>query len=568
MRHDFHSRHGILDRGVAGDAARREHIGVGQLAQLRRGQRHDAGGALRNEKLRVPRRHRALVVERRLQVDQRRRALRVPAVLVVAAPLHPHRRADLAGEQRGVAGGILVAVAAIAARALDVDAAHVLRLHLRHDAELLGEVVRRLAGGPAGQLAVVPFGDGAGRADRAVGMNGEVVGGFQRLCRARHRRLGVAFGLRDVFVEHLGVAHVVPKFGLLGQAGPRGPLHLELARRLDRCPLALADDAEEVGDAHHLHQAGNVLDRAFVDALQRGAECRRAYHATVQHARHLEVLHVGEGAGALARDVEPRHRLADDGVEVWVLGRRLGIELQVEVLAADQLAVADRLADHAAAGLRLDRAVLGDELVGRHADVLGAGGEERLPRRGAGLADLQAALLDGVRAVGRRLVRRQQGVALDHRDRCHRHVEFLGDHLGQRRLDAGAEIDLPGEQGDVALRVDGEVGVDVGGGDDLVGERVAGLARGGVAGGFRHGARDREGDGEQPGGGEQRAAIDRIHGRAPQIVPAARCSARTMRMWVPQRHRLAASASRMSPSLGLGFSFRKAAPCMIMPLMQ
>ena len=45
-------------------------------------------------------------------------------------------------------------------------------------------------------------------------------------------------------------------------------------------------------------------------------------------------------------------------------------------------------------------------------------------------------------------------------------------------------------------------------------------------------------------------------------------TAATMRPWVPQRHRLCASASRISCSLGLGTRFRNAAACMIIPLMQ
>ena len=45
-------------------------------------------------------------------------------------------------------------------------------------------------------------------------------------------------------------------------------------------------------------------------------------------------------------------------------------------------------------------------------------------------------------------------------------------------------------------------------------------------------------------------------------------TARTIRAWVPQRHRLLASAFLMSPSLGFLFLARNAADSMIMPLMQ
>ena len=108
-------------------------------------------------------------------------------------------------------------------------------------------------------------------------------------------------------------------FACVGQRLRLRPCRLELLRRLDRGPLALGDDAEEIALAHDLDDAGNVLDRALVDAFELGADRRRAHHAAVQHAGHAEVLHVGEAAGHLVRDVDARHRLADDLVVLRVL---------------------------------------------------------------------------------------------------------------------------------------------------------------------------------------------------------------------------------------------------------
>ena len=98
-----------------------------------------AGRLLRNVELGLPGGHVAGVVHARAQVDQRRRALRVPAVLVGARPLHAHRLADRLGEQRGIGGGILVAVAAVAAGAFDIDAAHVFGRQREHLRQLLAQ---------------------------------------------------------------------------------------------------------------------------------------------------------------------------------------------------------------------------------------------------------------------------------------------------------------------------------------------------------------------------------------------------------------------------------------------
>src|SRR6266702_1686246 len=86
----------------------------------------------------------------------------------------------LARMSMSVGGGVLVAVAAVAARAFHIDAAHVVRRYAEHGGELLAQVMGRLRGRPRGQLAVLELGDRAGRADRAVGVDGEVVGRLER----------------------------------------------------------------------------------------------------------------------------------------------------------------------------------------------------------------------------------------------------------------------------------------------------------------------------------------------------------------------------------------------------
>ena len=276
----------------------------------------------------------------------------------------------------------------------------------------------------------------------------------------------------------------------------------------------------------------------------------------MQHAGHAEVLHVAEPARHLVGNVEAGHRLADELVilRVLFLRRRFGIELDGKTLAADKLGIGDLLA---AAG---NDAVGDGELRGRHAELFCRGVEECRACRRRGLAQLHAADLNGQAAPGLALVGREQGVALDHVDAVHRHVELVGDDLLQRRIDAGAQLDLAGIDRHLAAVVDRQEGIDLGE-DDRLG---AGLRHGSLKS-----AGKREADDQRAGTDERVAAGNlHIHGRLPYAAADARLTARTMRAWVPQRHRLLASAVLMSASLGFLFLVSKSAPCMIMPLMQ
>ena len=135
--------------------------------------------------------------------------------------------------------------------------------------------------------------------------------------------------------------------------------------------------------------------------------------------------------------------------------------------------------------------------VGRHAELFCRFVDERRARRGRGLAHLHAADLDGEAAPGLALVGREQGVALDHVDAAHRHIELLGDDLLQRRVDAGAEIDLAGIDGHLSAVVDRQEAIDLG-------ERRLASAPG-----LRHGLLERAGEREaddQRAGTEQRVA--------------------------------------------------------------
>ena len=88
---------------------------------------------------------------------------------------------------------------------------------------------------------------------------------------------------------------------------------------------------------------------------------------------------------------------------------------------------------------------------------------------------------------------------------------------------------------------------------------------------LRHGQR-REAEGEhdaaKPGGEIAARQMGSIHDQILPLAWAARRTARTMRLWLPQRQRLPASPSRTCASVGRGLRSSSAFAAMIMPLVQ
>src|ERR1700747_252493 len=105
------------------------------------------------------------------------------------------------------------------------------------------------------------------------------------------------------------------------------------------------------------------------------------------------------------------------------------------------------------------------------------------------------------------------------------HVQLFGNHLGQRGAHSGSELGLAAEDRHVSPTVDSDPRIDVV-------KAVGGLAR--------RGQGKAECDCEDACGGQEVAAGD-----GHLTPPAARFTALMMRMWVPQRHRLLSSASRI-----------------------
>src|SRR5262249_29432643 len=104
----------------------------------------------------------------------------------------------------------------------------------------------------------------------------------------------------------------------------------------DRTPFIVRNDREQILHAHDF-RAGNVLDRRLINGDELSADGYRPDEASVEHVGHGKVMHVDVRAKAFCRYVRPRQRLADDGIARGVLEGRLGIELEVELAASNEV---------------------------------------------------------------------------------------------------------------------------------------------------------------------------------------------------------------------------------------
>src|SRR5262249_16814502 len=137
-------------------------------------------------------------------VYERRRALRIPPVLVGAHPLHAYWATDRARKQSGVGRRILVPVTPVASRTVDVDYTHVRLGHSKHQSELFAQVVCGLAGRPARQLDFFECRDRARGTDGTMRMDGEVIRGRKLLVRLGERRINVTAVAGNVFMGDMG----------------------------------------------------------------------------------------------------------------------------------------------------------------------------------------------------------------------------------------------------------------------------------------------------------------------------------------------------------------------------
>ncbi len=558
MHHRVQVGHGVGRVHVLIDQPRGPSRRLRDAGGVEREQGHvgKVGGGHGEPRLRLPRRDLTVAVHGRAQLQKLGGALGVETVLLLPRPLHAYGPSGGLGEQGRLGCRVVSAVRAVGAGAVQVDNADALALDTEH----------ARAGGleAVGVLRRAPHRDGVGAhvghpargTDGAVRLDGPAVGRAEEL-RARGRRAqgGEIAALGDLLVAHDATRpHRLELLRVVGQPGARRPLGLESPRGADGVPLAVGDHGEEALDADHAG-ALDGRDGRLVHGDQGGAQRGRMDHAGVQHVGQHQIVEILVAPRDLGGQVGPGQRLADEAEAVGRLERRLSVDLQVEGLVADEIAVGDG----AAAVLRPHHAVSDLEIAHGLAEACGGPGEEGLARGGRGVADLGTAAGDGVAARRRALVRRERGVALDHGDAIEGDIELLSSHLAHGDASARADVDLAREEGHRAVGVDGEVGV-----DEIRCERLAEEAVG-----IGHGlgeqplrAFEAQAHDERAARGEKSAARDH---REP---PATLSTARITRAWLPQRQRLPASASRTCASLGRGVLVRSARAATTKPAVQ
>ena len=221
-----------------------------------------------------------------------------------------------------------------------------------------------------------------------------------------------------------------------------------LLRRVEiRCgdpdEIAVANDA----DARHR------LGLARVERGERRLEGRRAKDLSMKQAGALDVGRVVVRAGHEVAAVHlGRRRAGDRPPRRRTDGRRRGFggERPDELLAARQVAVREK---SIGAGVE-DPAVGRREFVAPHFPARGREIDERLACGGGDGAKLRPHRRGRAAAEGAGVPGNEIGVAHDEVDRVHAHAQFLGDLLGERRADVLAHLDLAGEDGHAAVRVD------------------------------------------------------------------------------------------------------------------
>ena len=177
------------------------------------------------------------------------------------------------------------------------------------------------------------------------------------------------------------------------------------------------------------------------------------------------ILDVGVLAGALRGNVRPRRGSADDGVGGRSRERRLWIDGNRETAALNQAADwhrARRARRPSTVGRtgRADFAVDDRQIRGRYAEALRGAAQQFLSRARGGLADGGASAGQPGAAARAAVVRTTARITVDERDARNRDAELLGGHLRDGDAHPGADVDLAGEDGDAAVRVDGQEAID------------------------------------------------------------------------------------------------------------
>ncbi len=132
----------------------------------------------------------------------------------------------------------------------------------------------------------------------------------------------------------------------------------------------------------HPDHPGAGGDRVRVDVHEPGAGARRAHDPRMDHARRADILDIGCAARDLGGDVDPRQRLADEGVSRRIAkGDPLGHRCVEFDLRGD---LGEREAPPVRRG---HRAAVDSQAVRRQAETAPGGVEEQGPRGRGGVPD-------------------------------------------------------------------------------------------------------------------------------------------------------------------------------------
>src|SRR5713226_8820364 len=430
--------------------------------------------------------------------------------------------------------------------------------HLQRLRQLAAQGKNALCMAPDVQLALLPMRHRARRADGGVRLERAGEGCLERLdrrgCRfallAHH---GVLRGLPPEVVEQLAARRRQRRRLLPFRALAQRP------RRRDGLLFALGGDGEKAAIADDGDDARHGPRGPLVHRGETRPRRGRPDDAAEQHAGKAHVVHVGHAARHLGGNVAARDALADEAVLGSGLGLRLGRGLAFEHRVRGELPIGG-----AGAAGREDDAVLDSQ--GRHlcAELRGGRLQQDAACLGAGETQRRSRFFDRAAARGDAFVRGARGVARNHVDAREIDLELVADDLGERGHDPLADLHLAGERGHGAVRVDTQPAVEHA--IFLQASRQRRRRLGEPA----SERREREAHSECCGLFEKAAPRDALElaGAHGDISFAARWIARTIRLCVPQRQRLPASACRISGSVGCGVSSSSALADISMPEMQ
>ena len=364
--------------------------------------------------------------------------------------------------------------------------------------------LRRLAGRPDLELAVLPLRQAVLRFERRVRDEGIRVGAFNDLGRRLERGIRVAVlahgeagcGLREL-LGSLGKSHAA-----LRCRRPLVPGDLQFLARAVRLPPTVGDNRDAPEQAAEIIAAVNDkgvahawlrLDDIEIGGCDFAAKDRALLEHGRQHAGHREVDRVDRLAGDNGLVVDAGRGLTDNGVVLGILqcdgakvGRRQGRGCRRQFAVAER--AVRRAMRHATGGrgavtVRHTPRLRGSR--GQHHPAGGAGAAQRFPvgRRARAAARV-------LRSVFRRIeigLLQAHVLPLD--------AEFLGNQHRHRRLDALSHFRVLGDDGDEIVGRDA---------NERVGREVASPCPERSRGGLR----ERVADAVERGGDHEAAASE------------------------------------------------------------